>query len=82
LGYDAATIDALPASVTESFAGVGNPVALGELRSGQTVVDLGCGAGLDSILAAYKVGLAGKVMGVDFAAEMIEKARRNAKEVG
>jgi arsenite methyltransferase len=82
LGYDAEEIDGLPGSVTESFAGVGNPLALGELRSGETVLDLGCGAGLDGILAARRVGSAGRVIGVDFAPEMIEKARRNADAVG
>jgi len=82
LGYDAHEIDALPRSVTESFAGVGNPLALGELRTGQTVLDLGSGAGLDSILAARRIGPAGRVIGVDFAAEMVEKAKRNAEAVG
>lgn len=82
LGYDAHEIDSLPPSLTESFAGVGNPLALGELRAGQTVLDLGCGAGLDSVLAARRVAPRGKVIGVDFAAEMIEKAKRNAEEVG
>ena len=78
LGYDAREIDSLPSVVTESFAGVGNPLALGNPRPGQTVLDLGCGAGLDSILAARRVGAAGKVIGVDMTADMIEKARRNA----
>jgi SAM-dependent methyltransferase len=82
LGYDAAEIDALPQSVTESFAGVGNPLALGELRPGQTVLDLGCGEGLDSILAARRVGPGGRVIGVDFADEMVEKAKRSAEAVG
>lgn len=81
LGYDAAEIDALPGTVTESFAGVGNPLALGDLRTGQTVLDLGCGAGFDSILAARRVGPTGKVIGVDFVAEMVEKAKRNAEAV-
>jgi arsenite methyltransferase len=81
LGYDAKEIDSLPRSVTESFAGVGNPLALGELLPGQTVLDLGCGAGLDSILAARRVGAAGNVIGIDFAAEMVAKARRNAQAV-
>ncbi len=81
LGYDAREIDFLPASVTESFAGVGNPLALGELQAGQTVLDLGSGAGLDSLLAARKVGPTGKVIGIDFAPEMIQKARRNAEAV-
>jgi arsenite methyltransferase len=82
LGYDAHEIDALPVSATESFAGVGNPLALGELRTGETVLDLGSGAGLDSILAARRVGPTGKIIGVDFAPEMIEKAKRNAYAVG
>lgn len=82
LGYDPREIDILPVSVTESFAGVGNPFALGEMRTGQTVLDLGCGAGLDSILAARRVGPTGTVIGVDFAAEMVEKAKRNAGAVG
>jgi ubiquinone/menaquinone biosynthesis C-methylase UbiE len=82
LGYDAIDVDAMPTSVMESFAGVGNPLALGELRAGDTVLDLGSGAGLDSILAARKVGPTGKVIGIDFAAEMIGKAKRNAEAVG
>lgn len=82
LGYDAHEIDALPRSVTESFAGVGNPLALGERQAGETVLDLGCGAGLDSILAARAVGPSGQVIGIDFASAMVEKARRNADTVG
>jgi arsenite methyltransferase len=79
LGYAAAEINALPASVTESFAGVGNPLALGEVHSGETVLDLGSGAGMDSILAARRVGEGGKVIGVDVTREMVEKAKRNAQ---
>ncbi len=82
LGYGSREIDALPGPVTESFAGVGNPLTLGELQPGQAVLDLGCGAGLDSILAARAVGPSGKVLGIDFAPEMIEKAGRNAQAVG
>lgn len=81
LGYDAHEIDSLPRSVTESFAGVGNPLALGELRADQMVLDLGCGAGLDTILAARRVAPTGRVIGIDFAAEMVAKARRNAEAV-
>lgn len=82
LGYDAGEIDALPARVTESFSGVGNPLALGDLAPGQTVLDLGCGAGLDSILAARRVGPSGKVIGIDMTEDMLDKARSNAEAVG
>jgi arsenite methyltransferase len=82
LGYDDAEIDALPASVTESFAGVGNPLALGKLHAGETVLDLGSGAGMDSIIAARRVRPSGKVIGVDVTEEMIEKAKRNAEATG
>lgn len=81
LGYDAAEIDALPPRATESFAGVGNPLALGDLRAGEVVLDLGCGAGLDSILAARRVGPTGRVIGVDMTGPMVEKARANASAV-
>jgi SAM-dependent methyltransferase len=82
LGYAAEEIDGLPASVTESFAGVGNPFRLGEIQDGETVLDLGCGAGMDAILAARRVGPTGKVIGVDITEAMARKARRNAEESG
>jgi SAM-dependent methyltransferase len=82
LDYPAGEIDALPPAATESFAGVGNPFALGDPRPGQTVLDVGCGAGLDSILAARRVGPAGRVVGVDLVEEMVAKARRNAAAAG
>jgi arsenite methyltransferase len=82
LGYDPREIDALPPSVTESFCGVGNPLGLGEVGPGQAVLDLGSGAGLDSLLAARRVGPTGKVVGVDLCPEMVEKARRNASLLG
>jgi SAM-dependent methyltransferase len=82
LGYAAKTIDELPLSLTESFAGVGNPLALGEIRPGETVLDLGCGAGLDSLLAARQVGPSGRVIGIDMTSEMIAKAQKNAAALG
>ena len=82
LGYPAAEMDGLPNSVTESFAGVGNPFSLGELHAGETVLDLGCGAGMDSVLAARKVGPSGKVVGIDITEEMVLKARENADRLG
>jgi SAM-dependent methyltransferase len=82
LGYNPREIDALPRSVTESFCGVGNPLGLGEVHPGETVLDLGCGAGLDSLLAARRVGAAGKVIGVDMTEAMLAKARQNAASAG
>jgi SAM-dependent methyltransferase len=82
LGYDAEAIDRLPGSVTESFAGVGNPLCLGDIRPGETVLDLGSGAGLDCFLAAARVGPSGRIVGVDLTEEMFEKARKNATALG
>jgi arsenite methyltransferase len=82
LGYDDAGIDSLPASATESFCGVGNPFSLGEPRAGEVVLDLGCGAGLDTLLAARRVGESGKAVGLDLSTEMVAKARRNASLLG
>jgi SAM-dependent methyltransferase len=82
LGYHPQQIDARPPSVTESFCGVGNPLGLGEVSPGQAVLDLGSGPGLDSLLAARRVGPTGKVVGVDLCPEMVEKARRNASLMG
>lgn len=82
LGYNPKEIDALPSSVTESFCGVGNPLGLGELRTGETVLELGSGPGMDSLLAARRVGPTGKVVGVDMCEEMIAKARHNGELLG
>ncbi|MFA5877942.1 MAG: arsenite methyltransferase [Candidatus Staskawiczbacteria bacterium] len=60
--------------------GCGNPLAFGRIKEGDTVLDLGSGAGIDAILAAKKVGSKGKVIGVDMTEEMIEKAKANAKK--
>jgi arsenite methyltransferase len=82
VGYDPTEIDSLPQSVTESFCGVGNPLALGEIGAGETVLELGSGPGLDSLLAARRMGPTGKVVGVDMCGEMIAKARHNANLLG
>jgi len=60
--------------------GCGNPLAFGKIKEGDTVLDLGSGAGIDAILAAKKVGINGKVIGVDMTEEMVEKAKENAKK--
>ena len=82
LGYDLADVDALPDLAVESFAGVGNLWLWGRLRPGETVVDVGSGAGLDAMIAARQVGPTGRVIGVDMTPAMLEKARANAALVG
>jgi arsenite methyltransferase len=82
LGYDASVIDSLPPTLTESFCGVGNPFTLGEPQPGQVVLDLGCGAGFDTLLAARKVHPDGKVIGIDMTPEMLAKACQNASLLG
>ena len=72
----------MPETAIESFAGTGCPFRMGELAAGEHVVDLGCGAGIDSMVAAGMVGPEGAVIGVDMTPEMIEKARRAASEGG
>ena len=82
LGYDLCEVDALPSAVTESFCGVGNPFLLGQPLPDHRVLDLGCGAGFDTLLAAQMVGPNGKVIGVDMTPQMIVKARNNAEILG
>jgi arsenite methyltransferase len=82
LDYPMDVVDALPDRVVESFAGVNNPFSMGELQTGQAVLDIGSGAGFDSILAAQMVGATGKVIGVDMTPEMREKSRSNAALLG
>jgi len=82
LGYDEALVDSIPAGAVESFAGTGNPFSLGELGEGSNVVDIGCGAGIDSLIAGRLVGPKGRVIGIDMTPAMLEKARRSAREAG
>jgi len=72
----------VPDFVVESFAGVANPFSLGRLEAGERVLDLGSGAGTDSLVAALQVGAEGSVMGIDMTPEMIEKARAGAAALG
>jgi SAM-dependent methyltransferase len=74
LGYPESIISTLPESTVESFAGTGNPFLFGDLRPGETVVDVGCGAGFDTLIAAQHVGPEGRVIAVDMTAEMRAKA--------
>ena len=78
LGYDDAWFDGVPEGSIASFAGTGNPFSLGVLRAGERVVDVGCGAGIDSLIAARMVGPSGEVVGVDMTPAMLERARASA----
>ncbi|HWQ11438.1 MAG TPA: methyltransferase domain-containing protein [Roseiflexaceae bacterium] len=82
LGYDDAWLNGIPEGAIESFAGTGNPFSLGRLQPGEHVVDVGCGAGLDSLIAARMVAPHGAVIGVDMTPAMLEKARRSAAAAG
>ena len=75
-------LSAVPEAAVESFAGVANPFSLGRLAPGERVLDLGCGAGTDSLVAAQMVGSSGTVVGIDMTPPMLAKARRAAAELG
>jgi arsenite methyltransferase len=81
LKYADEWLTGIPESSIESFAGTGNPFSLGELRADERVVDVGCGAGIDSLIAATMVGTEGRVIGVDMTPSMLQKARRAADEM-
>jgi arsenite methyltransferase len=80
-GYAAAELAAIPAEANMGLS-CGNPTAFASLRPGETVVDLGCGGGMDVFLAAAKVGPTGRAIGIDMTPEMLELARRNAEQSG
>ncbi len=82
LGYDDRLLDSIPESAIESFAGMGNPFSLGELRAGEHIVDVGSGAGIDSLIAGKLVGPEGRVIGVDITEEMVAKAQVAADDAG
>jgi arsenite methyltransferase len=79
--YPIDLLTTVPSDVASTSYGCGDPITLASLKPGQTVLDLGSGAGLDCILAAQKVGETGHVIGVDMTPEMIERAKTNAKRV-
>jgi arsenite methyltransferase len=82
LGYPPGVLADLPASAVEAFAGVSNVAIFADIPAGATVLDLGCGAGLDSLVAAKRVGAAGRVIGIDFSESMLARARQAATEAG
>jgi len=82
VGYPEEVLDRLPFSLTESFTGANNPQPFVELKEGEVVLDLGCGAGLDLYFYAKAVGDKGKVYGLDISEDMVNKAKRNMELVG
>lgn len=77
LEYEEELIEKLPNEVISSYCGVGNPFSLGEIHQGEMVLDVGCGAGVDSIIAGLIVGPEGSVDGVDIVPEIIARAEKN-----
>lgn len=82
LGYDPLFIREAPAALLNSFCGVGNPFSLGEIEPGNSVLDVGCGAGFDLFVAARLVGESGRICGIDLTREMVDLARRSLELSG
>jgi len=82
VGYPAELLDRLPQGFWESFTGAGNPQAYVDVKPGETLLDMGCGAGLDLYIYSGKAGASGRLYGLDLSPEMIEKARANLASAG
>ena len=80
LAYDPETIQTLAENVVSSYCGVGNPFTLGSIHQGEVVLDIGCGTGVDTLIAATLVGDKGKVVGIDMYPEMLQRAEKNLRE--
>ena len=78
--YDPHVLRELPEDVLASYCGVGNPFSLGSVNKGETVLDIGCGTGVDTLVAAIMVGHEGRVTGIDLIPEMLEQARTNLEK--
>jgi SAM-dependent methyltransferase len=78
--YDPEILKVLPEEVLASYCGVGNPFSLGPIHKGETVLDVGCGAGVDTLVAAMMVGPEGKAVGIDLTSEMLDRARANLEK--
>ena len=78
--YDPEILRALPKNVLASYCGVGNPFSLGPVNKGEAVLDIGCGAGVDTLVAAILVGPEGRVTGIDLIPEMLKQARTNLEK--
>jgi arsenite methyltransferase len=82
LGYPEPELSQVPGATVESFAGVANHWTLGHVELGSVVLDLGCGAGTDLLIAAQMVGPEGRIIGVDMTSAMLERAGSSAREMG
>ncbi len=82
LGYDRQLLNRLSEAQLLSFCGVGNPFRIAPIAAGSAVLDIGCGAGFDLLVAAETVGANGRVCGIDLSAEMLERARQNVSRSG
>lgn len=82
VGYEDEWLEGIPETAIESFAGTGNPFSLGRLKPAERVVDVGCGAGIDSLIAARMVESEGRVIGIDMTPAMLDRARSAAAEAG
>lgn len=81
-GYPLELLKDFPESILAAFCGVGNPFSLGPIYAGEAVLDIGCGAGVDSLVAALLVGPQGRVVGIDVTEEMVAQARANLALLG
>ena len=77
LKYDPDILRSLPQVALNSFCGVGDPFSLGEIREGENVLDIGCGGGVDTMIAVTMTGPTGRAVGIDISSEMVERARQN-----
>ena len=77
LKYDPELLQALPAEVAASYCGVGNPFTLGPIHEGDKVLDVGCGAGIDTFFSAMMTGSSGKAVGIDLTPAMLKRAKKN-----
>lgn len=82
LGYPREILDTMPHTAIGGFAGVSNVSVFATLPAGATVIDLGCGSGLDSLMAAQRVGAKGRVVGIDFSGAMLDRANSSLRELG
>lgn len=82
LGYPEPELGKVPDTSVESFAGVANQWQLGRIDPGETMLDLGCGAGTDLLIGAQMVGPEGRAVGIDMTASMLDRARKSAEEIG